>query len=84
MAILVVEFSREGYKIRKVFGYKLIFQKETKVLCELMVKKVQNSEVQSNFYVKNDLNLSKKKSLKNIDLGYSIVRDSNADLTVGN
>jgi hypothetical protein len=34
--ISVVEFSREGYKIRKVFGYKSIFQKETIVFCKLM------------------------------------------------
>ena len=31
--ISVVEFPREGYKIRKVFGYKSIFQKETIVFC---------------------------------------------------
>ena len=34
--ISVVEFTREVYKIRKVFGYKLIFLKETIVLCALM------------------------------------------------
>ena len=30
--VLVVEFPREGYRIRKVFGYKSIFQKETCIL----------------------------------------------------
>jgi hypothetical protein len=34
--ILVVEFSRGGYKIIKFFGYKSIFLKETIVFCELM------------------------------------------------
>ena len=34
--ILVVEFPREGYRIRQVFGYKSIFQKETIVFYELM------------------------------------------------
>jgi hypothetical protein len=28
MVILVVEFSREGYKIRKIFAYKSTYQKE--------------------------------------------------------
>ena len=36
MAIPVVEFSREGYKIRMVFGSKSIFQKEIIVFCDLM------------------------------------------------
>ena len=31
-----VEFPREGYKIRKVFGYKSIFQKETVEFCKSM------------------------------------------------
>jgi hypothetical protein len=38
--ILVVEFQREGYKTRKVFGYKAIFQKEIIVFCELMQQPV--------------------------------------------
>ena len=36
MIIWVVEFSREGYKIRKIFGQKSISSKEIIVFCELM------------------------------------------------
>ena len=34
--ISVVEFPREAYKIRKVFGYKSIFRKENIVFFEIM------------------------------------------------
>ena len=33
MVIQVLEFSWEGYKIRQVFGYKSILQKENIVFC---------------------------------------------------
>ena len=36
MAIPVVEFSKEGYKIRKVFGYRSTFPKEIIEFCELV------------------------------------------------
>ena len=35
MVIGVVEFSREGYKIRKIFGQKSISSKEIILFCEL-------------------------------------------------
>ena len=34
MAILVVEFSREGYKIRKVSGYMIIYQLQSNEIIE--------------------------------------------------
>ena len=37
MVIWVVEFSREGYKIRNIFGQKLISSKDFFVIFELMV-----------------------------------------------
>ena len=37
MVIWVVEFSREGYKIRNILGQKLISPKETIVFCDLTV-----------------------------------------------
>ena len=36
LVIRFVEFSREGYKIRNIFGRKLISSKNFLVICELM------------------------------------------------
>ena len=61
--ISVVEFPREGYKIRKVFAYKSIFQKETILYfvnwCSSELSKSSKIWLsKSIFYVKNAADLS--------------------------
>ena len=52
--ISVVEFPRVGYKIKKVFGYKSIFQKNIIIFCEQrIVKKCKNLTFKVYFDVKN-------------------------------
>ena len=48
LVIWVVEFSREGYKIKRIFGQKSISSKEIIVFCVLCrVVKVPKSDIQS-------------------------------------
>ena len=62
MATLVVEFSREGYKIRKVFGQKSTVVKWNYQIWRIGVvvscQKVPNLSFKVNFLVKNHPNLS--------------------------
>ena len=67
--ILVVKFSRKGYKIRKVFGYKSIFQEGN--YCILWAdeaasyQKVQKSDFPSQFSMsKKNAKFSKKKFIE--------------------
>ena len=64
MALLVVEFLREGYEIRMVFWLKMNFSQKK----SLTFANWCDGEV-SIFYVKNHPNISDFFSVKNTDLG---------------
>ena len=78
MAVPVVEFSWEGYKIRKVFGQKSTVAKWNNWILWIGVpdgEVSKSAEIwlsKSIFYVKNHRHLSHFFSLKNINLGSHI------------
>ena len=74
MAIPVVEFSKKGYKIRKVFVKKLTYPKEIIefcIWCNRSCQIVPKFDFQSQFFMSKIIgwNLSQFFSLKNINLG---------------